>query len=318
MELEMVLNELSLQPLARSIPEARQRMSNFIETMTAATRAGTNRSLRTDENFNTGLQLAPGYLLVNWLNDHEVDREAQRYFKSLTTRAPYLVGIDGHIVDDKIYHSEFFYNGTSATGLGIAYFLDALALSICSDACWNFSRLDLNYTYLDSEGEDIREESVTVTHASHKDHILEHITWIKERTNPDIQNGSDLWRHRESLFPNLQFCASVDEALQFLNSGADYLHLVRKKLSELEKACLQWQEREGSFDVQLKGSVDSEVALQKYAEERTFVCPDGQSRLFSLHIRVTSSWRIYYYPLGSTKKVIVGYIGKHLSTKKYS
>src|SRR5579864_8077226 len=98
-----------------------------------------------------------------------------------------------------------------------------------SEARWHSHYLKLRYTYLDSDGE-ILEEDTTVSHASHKDHILEHRAWIEERTSPDIQDGSDLWRYRERQFPSLQFCASVGEALQSLNAGNSYLHLIVKKL----------------------------------------------------------------------------------------
>lgn len=316
MELEMVLNELSLQPHAKNIPEARQRMSDLIRTMIAATRLGISRSLRTHQDLRSE-QLAPDYLLVRWLNDHEVDLEARRYLKSLAFHAPYLVDVNNDAVKNTVDSSDFFHNGDCALGLGVAYCLDTLALSLRSDACWHSPHLNLRHTYLDSEGE-ILSEDVTVTHASQKDHILTHAAWIKERTALNTKDGSDLWKYREQQFPSLQFCDSVGEALQSLNVGNSSFHLIVKKLGELERACQQWQENGGLFDIQLKGSVDSEPTLLKYDKERTFSCPDGQTRLFSLHIRITDNWRIYYYPVGNTKQLIIGYIGQHLSTVKFS
>jgi hypothetical protein len=315
MELEMVLNELSLQPLAKNIPEARQRMSDLISTMIAASKSGVSRSLRTHNDLRPEL-LAPDYPLARWLGDLEVDKEARRYFKSLAFHAPYLDDIDDQTVKDRVGNADFFYDGNRAVGLGIAYYLDALALSIRSELRWHSHRLELKYTYLNNDGE-ILDEDITVPHASHKDHMLEHKVWIKDRVRPDIQDGSDLWKYREQQFPNLQFCTSVGVALQSLNAGTGYLHLILKKLAELEHACQQWRERGGAFDIQLKGSVDSGSTLVAYYKERTFYCPDEQMRLFSLHIRITNDWRIYYYPVGETKQVIIGYIGKHLPTVKY-
>ena len=313
----MVLNELSLQPLARNISEAQQRMSDLVGTMKAAAKAGISRSLRTHQDLRPE-QLAPDYLLAQWLNDHEVDVEVRRYFKSLAFHAPFLVDINDHLVKDKVYSSDFLHNGDCAVGLGVAHCLDALALSMRSDACWHSAHVELKYTYLDSDGEEFLSENVTVNHASYKDHILTHTAWIKERTALNIEDGADLWQYREQQFPNLQFCDSVGEALQSLNAGNSYLHLIAKKLSELERAYQQWQEDGGVFDIQLKGSVDSEATLLKYAPCRTFSCPDGQTRLFSLHIRITDNWRIYYYLEGSTKQLIIGYIGKHLPTVRFS
>lgn len=275
MELEMVLNELSLQPLAKNKPEARQRMSDLISTMIAASRAGVNKTLRTHQDL-TPEPLAPDYLLAQWLNDHEVDREARRYFISLAFHAPYLVDINDHTVGEKVDGSDFFHNGDCAIGLGFAYCLDTLALSIRSDACWHDSHLELTHTYLNGDGEEILSEDVKVAHASHKDHILTHTAWIKERLNLDIQDGSDLWRYREQQFPSLQFCASVGETLQSLHTGNSPFHLIVKKLSEFERAFQQWQEDGGVFDIQLKGSPESAATLSKYSEERTFSCPDAR------------------------------------------
>src|SRR5581483_9229419 len=277
MELELVLNELSLQPLAKNIPEAQQRMSDLISTMIAATRAGISRSLRAHQDLRPE-QLAPDYLLVHWLNDHEVDLEARRYFKSLAFHAPHLVDINNDTVRDTVDSSDFFYNGDRAIGLGVAYCLDTLALSMRSDACWHSHQLELRHTYLDSDGE-ILSEDVIVTHASHKDHILTHAVWIKERLNLDIQDGADLWRYREQQFPSLQFCDSVGETLQSLHSGNSPFHLITKKLAEFEMAFQQWQEEGGVFDIQLKGSVDSEATLLKSEKGRTSSSPDVRTRL---------------------------------------
>src|SRR6266700_2741161 len=76
MDLEMVLNELSLRPLASDVQVARQRMSNIVSTIAAATKLGVGRVLRTHRDFNSE-EIAPGYPVAKWRNDHEVDREAR-------------------------------------------------------------------------------------------------------------------------------------------------------------------------------------------------------------------------------------------------
>ncbi len=319
MELEMVLNELSLQPLADDVQTARQRMLELISTMSAATKSGVSRVLRTHRDLNAE-ELASGYPTVRWRNDHEVDRDVRRFFTSLATKAPYLADIGDATISDKLGNSDFLYDENGATGLGMAYLLDNLALSIRSASCWHPGHLEITYRHLDNDGE-ILEEIVTVIHASHKDHILEHKLWIKERINTNINNGSDIWQQRERLFPNLQFCDSAGEALQLFNTGNSPFHLVVKKLFEIENFCLQWQTRGGPFDLHsmpLKGSVESEATLTEYARQHTFHCPDGKKRIFSLHIRITRDWRIHYFPLSEKQQLLIGYIGEHLSTKNFS
>ncbi len=74
MDLEMVLNELSLTP-AEDIPTAQKRMSDFIDTVRTATTHGVKRVIRTKEDFQSTI-LAPNYPIMRWRNDSSVDREA--------------------------------------------------------------------------------------------------------------------------------------------------------------------------------------------------------------------------------------------------
>ncbi len=63
MDLEMVLNDLSLEPLAPTAQEARQRMTDLLETARIAIKFGVKRVIRTSYDLN-GLLLAPNYLLM--------------------------------------------------------------------------------------------------------------------------------------------------------------------------------------------------------------------------------------------------------------
>jgi len=150
MDLDMVLNELSLHSLAQDIYIARQRMSNLLRTMRIAIQSGVNRVLRTHENFYAE-SLASGYSLANWRNDSHVDREERRYFNSLTTKAPYWIDLRESEIKDKLYLSEFQYNGAQAHGLGFAYLIEAIALSLCSEAQWDASHIELEATRLSDD-----------------------------------------------------------------------------------------------------------------------------------------------------------------------
>ena len=65
-------------------------------------------------------------------------------------------------------------------------------------------------------------------------------------------------------------------------------------------------------------SGESEPTLNKYGGERTFLCPDGEERLFERHVKLKEcNWRIHFFPEVKTTKVIIGYVGSHLPTDKY-
>lgn len=314
MDLEMVLNELSLRPLAKDVQGARQRMGDLVSTIAAATKLGVGRVLRTDGDFNSE-EIAPGYPVAKWRNDHEVDRETRSFFRSLTSKAPYLTDIVNPELEDRVNLTDFIYEDDKALGLGIAFMLNALALSIRSDSRWYLSHIELKFMQIDDDGE-IFDENVEVIHASHRDHVLEHANWIKDRINTNVSNGTELWKHKEELFPNLQFCETVGEQMQALLLGNPMLRPIMKRLNEFETFCNNWYD--GPFDPQKvtgKVTLESQVTLERFAQERTFRCPDGQQRIFSWHARVTpGAWRVYFYPLEDKRELIIGYIGSHLHT----
>ena len=106
-----------------------------------------------------------------------------------------------------------------------------------------------------------------------------------------------------------------------IRAGQLELQPVFKALSELQKCCENW--KTGYFNLQgypVEESGESKPTLNKYSKERTFLCPDGQERLFERHIKLKfCNWRIHFFPLQPEAeiKLIIGYIGHHLSTVNY-
>ncbi|MBP0004852.1 MAG: hypothetical protein J7642_14245 [Cyanobacteria bacterium SBC] len=313
MDLEMVFNELSLKSPVEDIQSARQLMSELIQTLQQATKSGVQRVLRTEEKLNlNNLELAPGYPISKWRNDREVDREERRFFLTLTTKTSFWID-----TAEEIKHnfelSEIWYQGESAGGLGFALVSDALAVSFYSAPKWDCHLLELEVRQLD-ENEEIVDERKSVVHASRRQHILEHSSWIENYLQSNVRNGLELWDCREELFPNLEFCDSVRQQLASINSGEPMLKHIKKRLSELEKACQNWTL--GSFDLDTlpsKATPESRSRLQKFKNHLTIQCPDGQERLFNLHVRMTPGhWRLYFCADAGLEKIIIGYIGSKL------
>ncbi len=307
MTLEMVMNELSLQTPAADKREAQQWMTSFIATLREA-RKHRISVLRTHEDFQQAL-LAPGYLLAQWRNDPSVDRDTRTFFRTIASKSPFLVDLPD--VKDAMQAYECMHEGKTAQGLGIAAQLNAIALSLLSQDCWNCSRLTLHASQLDDNG-DIVTNDVDVIHAGHAAHIQEHATWIEQHRRVDVRDGADLWNRREDLFPNLSFCESVHTQLSELRTGSPMLSLVLEQLAVLQEFAQTWQA--GPFDytkIPARVSPESESTLNQYSKERTFRCPDGQERLFDWHLKINwQAWRIHFIP--QPGMVTIGYIGRHL------
>ena len=317
MDLEMVLNELSLCTPAPDIITARQWMSQLIFTLRQATTSGVKRILRTSNEINS-LEIAPGYPIARWRNDSEVDIEERRFFRTLTNKAPFWNDV-AEDFKDRFDLSQVWHEEIEAQGLGFVLIIDGLAISFNSERKWNLSKLTLKIRRL-NEDDELFDELLEIVHASSQNHVKEHNDWIKYRIRLNINNGQELWNRKEELFPNLEFCDSVKKQLEDILSGQLELQPVIKTLLTLQNYCQTWNS--GSFYIQpsiLEYSPESQQTLNnsKYKEQREFICPDGKKRLFSLHAKLRiCNWRIYFKP-ETPGKVIIGYIGSHLPTVKY-
>ncbi len=322
MDLEMVFNELSLEPLAPDIPTARIWMSDLISTMRTAQKQGL-KGIRTQTNFHD-LFLAENYPLKRWRNDKEVSREEKTFLLTLATKNPFSVDItDSDLkrnIEDEDY--EVIFLEKKAEGLKAAYLLETIAISFNSQNFWNCTRLESTLIQIENDI-DITEEIIEVYHASYKSHVLEHADWIKKRLQPSKINGRELWKCRNERFPSLQFCQAGTKQLRRLRSGEDKLEWVVETLEQLEEYAKIWI-NQGCKEFSLEGyalevSGESQRTLEQYWRERTFLCPDGEERLFEQHIKLMQcNWRIHFFVNYQAEKVIIGYVGVHLPTAKYS
>ncbi|MBW4622262.1 MAG: hypothetical protein KME17_23275 [Cyanosarcina radialis HA8281-LM2] len=305
MDLEIVFNELSIEIFAQDIPTAKQWMSEFINTILAIKLPpGGKRKLRTKNDFNY-LLLAPSYTVVQWRNDPNVDLETRRFLRTLQDRNNSPIP---DIIDLAI---EVNYHGKQAIGLYYASILKSLAISFKSSSQWNCSLIELEITEIDDD-EQIITRTEIVIHASCINHIEEHKETIRDRVKFKIDDGIDLWKCKEELFPSLEFCENVCKQLQSIGRGELILQQIIKKLSELEEACKSWID--GAFNLDnlaSKASPESETRLQQFREQLTFVCPDGEKRIFTLHVRITGAgaWRLHFCTELGPGKIIIGYVG---------
>lgn len=306
----MFVNELSLSPAAVDVATGQDRARQFVNTMMAATARGVRRTLRLPEDF-FAKPIAPGYDGYVWSCDNRIEREVRQYFRSLATKAPFLrdePGTEAAWADiDCCWHTQL------ALGLKAAYVADGLALSMSSRQEWdNVSIICEIQEIVDG---DISCRCESIHHASSTEHLDPQMDWIQQRIRTMVAHGKELWRHVGDFFPSLDCCSVVEE--QMASLPAQSLASITRGLFRLNTFCVGWQS--GTFDPDAVGCVvspESDSTLQMYGAERTFLCPDGQKRVFSWHAKV-GLWRIYFDPAQGPGRVFVGYVGKHLRTAKF-
>lgn len=321
MDLDMVFNELSLGSPASNVETARQQMSNLTETARLAAKHGVKKAIRVRSQFYSA-NLAPDYSVSHWLSDRSVSIEKRRFLRTSISKSPLLDEPQEADIEDKKLLSDFFYNEERAESLGLAYLSESLALSMRTDTpdpLWEPSIIELQHEWIEEDGDSSNSETVEVVHASQFSHIQEHIPWIQERLKTSVSDGLDLWRRKDALFPNLEFCQDVRKQIEDLKYGDIMLRPVVNRLLELEQYCKNWGK--GAFQpdkIVSKATPESRATLEKYGEERKFLCPDGEERFFSWHVRLTpGAWRIQFWPDEKRDKMIIGYIGRHLRTVKH-
>ncbi|NJO62051.1 MAG: hypothetical protein HC836_28605 [Richelia sp. RM2_1_2] len=286
-------------------------MSELIDTLRQATASGVKRILRTSNEIHS-LELAPNYPIARWRNDPEVDREESRFFKTLATKAPFWTDVFEEFKDE-FDLSEIRHQGELVSGIGFALIIDGLPVSFNSETRWNCCYLSLEVVNI-SENQEIISETVEILHASCRNHVRQHTDWIKNRIRKEVANGEELWNKKEELFPNLEFCDDVYKQINCLDNAKPIFRQVIKKLFELEESSKSWVD--GAFKLETlasKASVESESRLRQFEDDLSFICSDGQKRLFSLHVRMTpGAWRLHFCTELGPGKIIIGYIGSKI------
>ncbi|RCW60878.1 hypothetical protein [Halanaerobium sp. ST460_2HS_T2] len=315
--MQMVLNELSLDFPATDIENGKKLFKDFMLVYLEAINSGISRSIILETGFDNTV-LAPGYPVAKWRNDHDIDRELKRVYIRMNDRAEFF----SEYLNVSDLLSEFYYNDRSSKGLLIAVELDFLAISFLSDELWNTSKIQGEYRKLIESGEDteVNCKETCVYNVSSVEHVDHNSDWINEilaKAKTNLDDSKELWKKRNEFFSELVFCESVKKQISGFRVTSPEFKQIIKKLDLLNDYFVTW---DGEFFEREKiPNVDpeSQETLNRYEEQHTFSPPDNEPLLFSWHIRFTGSskaGRIYFYPHAETGKCIVGHIGSKLPT----
>jgi len=153
--------------------------------------------------------------------------------------------------------------------------------------------------------------------SSEDDYICFRKNGFKQAISPD-----NFWEYKDSLFPHLIFCNNVQSNMSVIASSGEFSGVINHLLG-LNDFAKCWNS--GPFDgKKLKAQVGLNVSPESKSvtnnenlrQSRTFTLPDGRLKYFEWHIK-TANLRFHFYPDQGKHIIYVGYIGKHLPTKKY-
>ncbi|MFK7797173.1 MAG: hypothetical protein AB8E82_06940 [Aureispira sp.] len=136
--MELILNELSKEPLASNQYTANERMEQVATTVNEAKKQGFQK-IRSDD-FAYEIELSNEYTLNDWLNNKNVS-EIQRNFLYGMITPPFIK--DGDEQEDKYIENSFYFENeaynypkTECPGLAAAYLYNTLSLSFPTSAIW--------------------------------------------------------------------------------------------------------------------------------------------------------------------------------------
>lgn len=282
-------------------------MSEMLGAVKLATRKGMPLGV---DGLMSGLGtivLAPGYSVQRWLNDHAVDRDERQLLRLCATKDP-RTPVD-HLESD----CDVMCNDRAGEGVRRAYFRDLMTLSVRSVEFWDSPSLPVIVEQVD--GEDVDETDGEIPNACRDSHVESNSAWIQKRLTDDLPTtAAELVDWVGESVPHLRFCDG------WANAVVRSQHMARTvavELATLEAHILQYGSE--PFDIPQhrypgRTSLESAPTLEQYGNDRLFLCPDGQTRLFSQHLKLRAEWRIHIFPVPDQGYCYVGYTGRHLRT----
>lgn len=263
------------------------------------------------------VSLYNGYGIAQWLSDNSVSVNQRQFFRRfLDKHCRYykdqsVVGEFSVSIDNQYY---------KAIGCAFALEHNHVLLSLPTNAFWKNKVISGEYSSLNDAGElqtvDCAVDNVW-TGTPHEEIISAH----RKELSSDISSGQDLWDKREQLYPNLVFCESIKDQL-FEDSEKYHIIAIMKKLDRFQEyfsnCDSSYDPKELGMDARTESAtVKSEPDLRNY---RKFRMPNGNEEFFFDHVGFTGKYtggRIYFLPDNPNNRCYIGYIGRHLPTKKY-
>lgn len=311
--MDLILNELSFEPLASNAAEASSRVDTLVSVLVAASQRGVSNTLRTTANV-TEKSVAYGITLSSWLSDGKVDTERRRRLRAAITKAPYVEELLQQVArpDDAL---DVCIDGKRCLSATLAYQLDSPLVSF-DTAPWSGDPLDATREFI--EFDDVQKLPIKLCNL-HSDASVERRTsWLRERLEKEVETGAQLVSRASELLPQVDFAHNARDQLARLAGSERVFRFVVQHLFALNDRAVRWSSARGqpfSTDYRFRCSDESEATLAQYSSARTFLCPDGQRRCFSMHSKISQdAWRVHFIADAKTFRVLVGYVGPHLPT----
>lgn len=246
------------------------------------------------------------YIFMNWLSSQR--KEEKSSILSMMTK-------DGFIHNYPYYKAY----GLEGKGLGYAYENNEFLISFKTSDNWTIDEIPVIQEQIIEETLEIETEEFNLRNYYSSENICKHEKYVlvklkaeKDNVLSGVTAGIDIWSKKDELFPNLIFCDSTEQFI--VGSTGNILKNILKKFKEYDTYFSKWNNGDFEKDA-ISGDVrlESETRINDFNNQLTITCPNGQSKLFTLHCNIGIwGYRIHFYPDSETRKCIIGYVGKKI------
>lgn len=309
----MILNELSVHGSMMEQEDINQVISNLLNVCHKISQEKGDLDFYYTEELLTG-ELIPGYSIHDWLKNPQVPHREKAFFRTIINRKQ-LIDFKDFPGSEMIVELE---SGEKASSVGclMAFELESYVISMNTSLLWQSEEIGGTYVSLEEE-----DRKVSVQNCCFPEQLYRLEEKEKDRMFRMISSGTELWEKRDRLYPHLIFCDDVQKQLGEAKLAL-HIRMIMKRLQILED---YFEGFDGKFDKNDMGygcrneseTVEKNDELRRL---RVFRTPYGKEEFFTWHISFSGNFpgRIHFMPDAEHQVGIVGYIGKHLPTGKFS
>ena len=289
--MNLVFNELSLEKVSLTKEIGKSMIEMFISVYHAAVTSKYRFSydIITTVDINS-CELSVGYYASQWRNEHDIDRDLIRRFKSICQRQ---VMISACTYSDD---SEFTCENGVSVGCLLAFDNRDVVISMGSCDYWKQYTINGEIYFLETN----KTEQIEIVNISAPNHLIQNEDNLEKLLKFElmsIKSGEQLINSLSTLFPNLIFSYECRSQLK-TEVEAQHLNILIKKLREIDHFFENWDGK--IFDekqFQSKVTPQSKETLKRFPTDHTFEV-GGKIVLVSYHMRYTGNipGRIYFEP----------------------
>lgn len=322
----LIFNHHSLPFVHRDHAEAA--VPDFLKICIAAKNVGV-KTILIDEAVDPSwfrLALAPEYAWQDWYDQHAdgPNRDLVRAFRSIVTQAPFFNAEDMSEGADLFEVS--FEGNRDLVAISAAEWHESPLVSFHTGAPWNTSPLSVTVSQLNPSTEELETKASEIRNFYSFSVFEQYLPELRKQRNAALRSGKEIVNQLDTLFPRIELCGKAKQQLTNWSASTTLLSQVKDSLLVLSQFAMKWNDgefieytadtlRDIGLSFKVSGESTTVRSTPKLRKQREFWLPTGKQAFFEQHVKMSSGYRLHFYPDAECKQIYVGYIGSHLKLK---